>query len=218
MLIKEKYRRVLEYLSEKYPYPETELEYHDPFGLLVAVMLSAQCTDKRVNMITPSLLKAFPDAETLARANRDDVFNLIRSCSYPNSKTKNLIGMARMLTEKFGGRVPDDPEVLQQLPGVGRKTANVVASVLFKKPVIAVDTHVFRVSVRLGLALKAKTPLDVELQLEKHIDPGMRHKAHHWLIFHGRYTCRSRNPLCSECGLTELCRFYLREKHKSLLR
>jgi len=208
MGIKERYRRVIEYFSNRIPLPQTELEYKDPFGLLVAVMLSAQCTDKRVNMITPALLKAFPDAASMANAGEKDVYELIKSCSYPNSKTKNLIKMAKMLMEKFGGKVPDTPEMLQQLPGVGRKSANVVASVLFRRPVIAVDTHVFRVSLRLGLAVNAKTPLEVERQLEKNISPEMRYKAHHWLILHGRYTCRARKPLCGECGLTEICKYF----------
>lgn len=211
MLLKEKYRQVLEYFSKTIPLPDTELEYNDPFGLLVSVILSAQCTDKRVNMITPSLLKAFPDAESMASAKQEDIYELIKSCSYPNNKARNLIGMAKTLTGKFGSRVPDDPELLQQLPGVGRKTANVVASVLYRKPVIAVDTHVFRVSRRIGLARNAKTPLSVERQLEKHIEPDLRHKAHHWLILHGRYVCKARKPLCEKCGLTSLCDFYLKK-------
>lgn len=210
----ERFRKVLEYFSSTVPAPETELRYRDPFGLLVAVMLSAQCTDKRVNMITPVLLEAFPDAESMAAATHEQVFNLIKSCSYPNSKARNLIKMANVLIEKFGGKVPEEPELLQQLPGVGRKTANVVASVLYNKPVIAVDTHVFRVSVRLGLAVKAKTPLDVERQLEKYIPPEMRHKAHHWLILHGRYICRARKPLCEKCGLTSLCKYFLNKKSR----
>ena len=210
----ERFRKVIEYFSRSNPVPETELRYRDPFGLLVAVMLSAQCTDRRVNMITPVLLKAFPDPASLAAATQEQVVTLIKSCSYPNNKAKNLIKMANMLIEKFGGKVPEEPELLQQLPGVGRKTANVVASVLFKKPVIAVDTHVFRVSVRLGLAVNAKTPLDVEHQLEEHIPPEMRHKAHHWLILHGRYICRARKPLCEKCGLTSICKYY-KDKNKA---
>jgi endonuclease III len=165
MLLKERYRKTIEYFLKYGPNPETELDYTDPFELIVAVILSAQCTDKRVNMITPALINAFPDAATLARASQNEVFEYIKSCTYPNNKSKHLIGMAKMLTEKFKGIVPDDPALLQQLPGVGRKTANVVASVIYKKPVMAVDTHVFRVANRIGLAVKAKTPLDVELQL-----------------------------------------------------
>jgi len=212
MTSRERFKRVLEYFSSQVPAPETELRYKDPFGLLVAVMLSAQCTDKRVNMITPVLLKAFPDAESLAAATQGKVAELIKSCSYPNSKARNLIRMANVLIEKFGGKIPDEPELLQQLPGVGRKTANVVVSVLYKKPVIAVDTHVFRVSKRLGLAVNARTPLEVERQLEKHIPPEMRHKAHHWLIMHGRYTCKARKPLCEKCGLTSLCKYFINKK------
>jgi len=212
MTSKERFERVLEYFSSQVPSPETELRYRDPFGFVVAVMLSAQCTDKRVNMITPVLLKAFPDAESLASATQEQVAEIIKSCSYPNSKAKNLIRMANVLINKFGGKLPDEPELLRQLPGVGRKTANVVASVLYKKPVIAVDTHVFRVSKRLGLAVNARTPLDVERQLEKYIPCEMRHKAHHWLILHGRYVCKARKPLCEKCGLTSLCKYFKNKK------
>ncbi|MGQ9619939.1 MAG: endonuclease III, partial [Bacteroidales bacterium] len=211
----ERYKRFMDYFSKKVTLPETELKYCDPFGLLVAVILSAQCTDKRVNMITPELLRAFPDAEAMAGASQEQIVKLIKSCSYPNSKARNLIGMAKMLREKFGGKVPEDPELLQQLPGVGRKTANVVASVLFVKPVIAVDTHVFRVSVRLGLAVNARTPLEAERRLVRYIPPSMRHNAHHWLILHGRYICKARKPLCEKCGLTSVCKYFNSRKRKN---
>jgi endonuclease-3 len=214
MVLKERYRKTIEYFLKYGPNPETELDYTDPFELIIAVILSAQCTDKRVNMITPALIKAFPDAATLARASQNEVFEYIKSCTYPNNKSKHLIGMAKMLTEKFDGIVPDDPELLQQLPGVGRKTANVVASVIYKKPVMAVDTHVFRVANRIGLAVKAKTPLDVELQLSDNIPEELIRNAHHWLILHGRYVCRARNPLCAECGLSEFCKYFSKLEQK----
>jgi endonuclease-3 len=159
-------------------------------------------------MITPALMKAFPDAESMARAGQTEIFEYIRSCTYPNNKAKHLVGMARMLIEKFDGKVPHEPHLLQQLPGVGRKTANVVASVVFKKPVMAVDTHVFRVSQRIGLTVNAKTPLEAELQLTKNIPVDLIHNAHHWLILHGRYVCKARNPLCNECGLRGFCRYF----------
>ena len=208
MTIKERYRLTFEYFRINRPVVETELVYYDPFELIVAVILSAQCTDKRVNMITPALMKRFPDAESMAKADPSEIFEFIKSCSYPNSKAKHLSGMARMLTEEFKGRVPSELELLQKLPGVGRKTANVVASVVFRKPVMAVDTHVFRVSARLGLTSNAKTPLSAETQLTKNIPPGLMHDVHHWLILHGRYVCKARNPLCRECGLTSLCKYF----------
>jgi endonuclease III len=208
MVLKERYRKVIRYFQDHLPEPETELVYSDPFELIVAVILSAQCTDKRVNIITPPLLAAYPDAASMARASVEDIFRFIRSCSYPNNKAKHLSGMAKMLEEKFGGRVPEDPEMLQLLPGVGRKTANVVASVIYNKPVIAVDTHVFRVSVRLGLTPGAKNPLDAEKILSANIPTELMHNAHHWLILHGRYVCVARKPRCNECGLTGLCRYY----------
>lgn len=210
MKVKERYRRTIEYFQKVDPEPETELEYQDPFELLVAVILSAQCTDKRVNMITPALLEAFPDAQSMAKADPSEIFKYIRSCSYPNNKSKHLSGMARMLVERFKGKIPEEPELLQQLPGVGRKTANVVASVVFRKPVMAVDTHVFRVAGRIGLAEKAKTPLDVERQLSENIPAHLMHHAHHWLILHGRYVCKARKPLCNTCGLTGFCKYYLK--------
>lgn len=208
MRLKEKYIRVIEYFEKHGPIPETELAYSDPFELIVAVILSAQCTDKRVNMITPPLLEAFPDPKKMAAASQDEIFNYIRSCSYPNNKAKHLIGMAKMLTERFGGKVPEDPELLMELPGVGRKTANVVASVIFRKPVMAVDTHVLRVSRRIGLAPGAKTPFDAEKKLTTNIPSDLMHNAHHWLILHGRYVCKARKPLCSECGLVNMCSYY----------
>lgn len=194
------------------PVAETELAYASPYQLLVAVILSAQCTDKRVNMLTPSFFERFPDAETLAQADEKDVFELVKSCSYPNNKTRSLIGMARTLTQKFGGVVPSSVDQLQQLPGVGRKTANVVASVVFHKPAMAVDTHVFRVAERIGLTTRAKNPLDSERQLVRYLPEEIIPKAHHWLILHGRYVCKARTPLCHQCKITHFCRWH--EKHK----
>lgn len=215
MKLKERYRKTIEYFLSNCPEPETELEYTDPFELLVAVILSAQCTDKRVNMITPALLEAYPDAASMAKATPSEVFEYIKSCTYPNNKSKHLVGMAKMLVEKFNGVIPEDPFLLQQLPGVGRKTANVIASVVFMKPVMAVDTHVFRVTKRIGLADKAKTPLDVELQLTKNIPVELIHYAHHWLILHGRYICKARKPLCEKCGLSGFCKYYLKPENHS---
>lgn len=212
MRLKERYTGVINWFSDHLPEPETELEYRDPFELIVAVILSAQCTDKRVNMITPALLRAFPDSASMAKASPEDIFPFIRTCSYPNNKARHLSGMAKVLQEKFGGVVPDDPGLLQQLPGVGRKTANVVASVIFRKPVMAVDTHVFRVARRIGLTPSAKTPLDVELKLTANIPGELMHKAHHWLILHGRYVCKAVKPACKECGITEYCNYYKRNK------
>jgi endonuclease III len=208
MVLKERYRRVIGYFQAHGPEPETELDYSDPFELIVAVILSAQCTDKRVNMITPPLLAAYPDAASMAKASQEDIFGFIRSCSYPNNKARHLVGMARMLVENFGGKIPEDIEELQQLPGVGRKTANVVASVIYKQPVMAVDTHVFRVSKRIGLVPGAKTPLDAEKRLTANIPSELLPKAHHWLILHGRYVCIARKPGCTDCGLREFCRYY----------
>ena len=191
------------------PVAETELQYKDPYQLLVAVILSAQCTDKRVNIITPAFFDSFPDAATLAEAETSSVFEKIKSCTYPNNKAKNLIGMARILTSQFAGIVPSDVDELQILPGVGRKTANVIASVVYDKPTMAVDTHVFRVAARIGLTYGSKTPLDTERQLVKHIPENLIPLAHHWLILHGRYVCQARKPKCEECGLKSFCRFYL---------
>jgi endonuclease III len=211
MTRKERYENFISYFEINMPVAETELEYRDPFELIVAVILSAQCTDKRVNMITPALLKRFPDAETMAKAEPSEIFKYIKSCTYPNNKAKHLSMMARKLIEDFRGIVPSDPVQLQKLPGVGRKTANVVASVVFNKPVMAVDTHVFRVAARIGLVRNAKNPLQTELQLTKNIPEHLMHNAHHWLILHGRYVCKARNPLCGECGLKGFCDFYLRK-------
>ena len=190
------------------PVAETELQYSDPFHLAVAVILSAQCTDKRVNMITPALLKRFPTPQKMAEAEVEDIFEYIKSCSYPNNKAKHLSGMARELVRLFDGKVPADLVDLQKLPGVGRKTANVIASVVYDKPVLAVDTHVFRVAARIGLSRNAKTPLETELQLIKYIPEELVSKAHHWLILHGRYTCLARKPKCEMCGLTSVCKYY----------
>jgi endonuclease-3 len=214
MTLKERYRRTMEYFTINRPEADTELSYTDPFGLMVAVILSAQCTDKRVNMITPALLEKYPDAKSMAKAEPSDIFEFIKSCSYPNNKAKHLSSMARMLVNEFEGIVPSEPLELQRLPGVGRKTANVVASVVYRKPVMAVDTHVFRVSVRIGLVRNAKTPLSAELQLSENIPSEMIHKAHHWLILHGRYICKARNPLCGQCGLTEFCRYFTKKNRE----
>ena len=208
MTIKERFKRTIKYFLINHPIAETELSYNNPFELIVAVILSGQCTDKRVNMITPALLQKYPSAEMMAKAEPEEIFEYIKSCSYPNNKAKHLAGMASMLAGEFGGIVPSDPDLLQRLPGVGRKTANVIASVVFNKPVIAVDTHVFRVSNRIGLVKNAKTPRNVEDQLSKHIPDDLMPLAHHWLILHGRYICKARNPLCKECGLTDFCKYY----------
>lgn len=199
---------MLSYFQEHIPEAETELLYDNPYQLLVAVILSAQCTDKRVNLTTPAIFERYPDALSLSKASFDELFPLIRSISYPNNKTKHLIGMANMLMEKFGGEVPMTVEELVQLPGVGRKTANVITSVIDQQPNMAVDTHVFRVSARLDLTVGAKTPLQAEQQLVKYIPEALVHKAHHWLILHGRYTCLARNPKCEACGLKAICKFY----------
>jgi len=204
----ERYYKTIAYFRKHMPVAETELVYEDPFELIVAVILSAQCTDKRVNMITPALMKRFPDAVAMSKAEPSEILEYIKSCSYPNNKARHLSGMARMLLKEFNGKVPSDPVMLQKLPGVGRKTANVVASVVFRKPVMAVDTHVFRVSGRIGLTRNAKTPLSAELQLTRNIPEELMHQAHHWLILHGRYVCKARKPLCEECGLTDFCKYY----------
>ena len=190
------------------PIAETELTYDNPYELLVAVVLSAQCTDKRVNMTTPEIFRRYPSAKALSRASFEELFPLISSISYPNNKTKHLIGLAQMLMEKYDGEVPMTVEELIKLPGVGRKTANVITSVIDRQPNMAVDTHVFRVSARLGLTTGAKTPLQTEKQLIAYIPEALVHKAHHWLILHGRYTCLARNPKCPQCGLTSLCSYY----------
>lgn len=206
------YATVLAYFQEHIPDAETELIYDDPYQLLVAVILSAQCTDKRVNLTTPALFRKYPDAASLAKASFEELFPLIKSISYPNNKTKHLLGMASMLMDRFAGKVPMTVDELVQLPGVGRKTANVITSVIDQQPNMAVDTHVFRVSARLGLTTGAKTPLQSEQQLIKHIPLEQIHKAHHWLILHGRYTCLARNPKCEQCGLTAICKYYRSKK------
>jgi endonuclease-3 len=208
------YKAAIEYFEKAIPYAATELEYENPFQLVVSVILSAQCTDKRVNMITPALLSRFPDAETMSAASVDEVFQYIKSCSYPNNKAKHLVEMSKKLLELFNGEVPDNVDELQKLPGVGRKTANVVASVYFNKPAMAVDTHVHRVAARIGLTENAKTPFASEMQLIEHIPEELIPKAHHWLILHGRYTCEARRPKCDKCGLTGVCRYYLTKQQK----
>lgn len=208
MTKKERYEGIIDYFKKHRPDAETELVHANPYELIVSVILSAQCTDKRVNLITPALYEAYPTAYDLAKASQEDVFLYIKSCSYPNNKAKHLVGMARMLVDEFNGEVPSDVNLLQKLPGVGRKTANVIASVIYNKPHIAVDTHVFRVAGRIGLATNAKTPLHTELQLEKYIKEELRPLAHHWLILHGRYVCKARKPMCSECGVIDFCKYY----------
>lgn len=214
MTINERYGYVLHWFQEHIPDAETELIYDNPYQLLVAVILSAQCTDKRVNLTTPSIFEKYPNPAALSKAGFDDLFPLIRSISYPNNKTKHLIGMANMLIEKFNGEVPLTVEELIQLPGVGRKTANVITSVVDKQPNMAVDTHVFRVSARIGLTRNAKTPLAAEKQLVAYIPLQLIHTAHHWLILHGRYTCVARNPKCEQCGLTPACNYYKKTSRK----
>jgi endonuclease-3 len=202
------FNSVIDYFLRTMPVAETELEYSNPFHLIVAVILSAQCTDKRVNQITPALLKRYPDATSMSEAEPAEIFDYIKSCSYPNNKAKHLAGMARKLVELFDGKVPEDIDDLQKLPGVGRKTANVIASVVYNKPAMAVDTHVFRVAARIGLTVNAKNPLETEKQLVKYIPEELVATAHHWLILHGRYVCIARKPLCEECGLTDVCKYY----------
>lgn len=204
----ERYKGVIGWFAEHVPIAETELKYTDPFQLLIAVILSAQCTDKRVNMITPALYEAFPTAEVLAASSPEVVYEYIKSVSYPNNKAKHLVGMAQKLLSEFNGEVPSDVDELQKLPGVGRKTANVIASVVFDKPAMAVDTHVFRVSNRLGLTNNSKTPLATEKELVKHIPESLIAKAHHWLILHGRYICQARKPKCEECGIKPWCKYF----------
>ncbi|MBL3657810.1 endonuclease III [Fulvivirga sediminis] len=206
---KERFKEFIDYFTANQPEAETELHYSNPYELLVAVILSAQCTDKRINMVTPALFKDFPTAEHLATSDFDELFTYIKSVSYPNNKTKHLLGMAKMLVEEFDSEVPDDVKTLQKLPGVGRKTANVIASVIYNQPTMAVDTHVFRVSKRLGLVNQnLKTPLDVEKNLVKNLPDEYIARAHHWLILHGRYVCLARSPKCESCNLTHFCRFF----------
>jgi endonuclease-3 len=208
MTRKQRFQYVIDFFLHHAPDAETELLYDNPYQLLVAVILSAQCTDKRVNMTTPAIFEKYPDAASLSKATFDELFPLIRSISYPNNKTKHLIGMANMLQEQFNGEVPLTVEELVQLPGVGRKTANVITSVVDQQPNMAVDTHVFRVSARIGLTLNATTPLATEKQLIQHIPKELIHIAHHWLILHGRYICVARNPKCDKCGITAACKYY----------
>lgn len=205
---KQLFDAVIERFEKHMPVAETELNYENPYQLLVAVILSAQCTDKRVNMITPSFFEKFPDAYSLSKAEVSEVYEVIKSCSYPNNKSKNLIGMAKTLVSEFNNIVPSDVDELQKMPGVGRKTANVIASVIYNKPAMAVDTHVHRVSARIGLTTNANTPLKTEQQLVKHIREDLIGKAHHWLILHGRYTCMARKPKCEICFLNDLCKYY----------
>ena len=204
----ELFKFVIDYFEKARPIAESELVYGNAYELLVAVILSAQCTDKRVNMTTPALLKQYPTPQAMALATPEEVFPFIKSISYPNNKSKHLVGMAKKLTDTFDGEVPSDVDLLMQLPGVGRKTANVIASVVFNLPKLAVDTHVFRVSKRIGLTTNAKTPLETEKQLIKYIPEEKIPIAHHWLILHGRYVCIARKPKCSECGLTSVCKHY----------
>lgn len=208
MTRKERFEACVAYFQQAMPNAETELTYGNTYELLVAVILSAQCTDKRVNMITPALFRRYPDIPSLAKAEYDDVFELIRSISFPGNKSRHLLGMAKLVMEKFGGEIPMTVEELVQLPGVGRKTANVITSVVDKQPNMAVDTHVFRVSARIGLTVGAKNPLQTELQLIKFIPKDLVYIFHHWLILHGRYICVARNPKCVECGLRPVCKYY----------
>lgn len=208
---KERYEAILQRFESEMPSPKTELHFESPFQLLVAVILSAQCTDKRVNMLTPALFKAYPTPEALAAASPEDVFELIKSCSYPNNKTKSLIGMARKLVDDYGGKVPDDIDSLLTLPGVGRKTANVILSVVYSRPAMAVDTHVFRVAERLGLTTRSRTPRATEDKLTNNIPEEQIARAHHWLILHGRYVCKARKPQCEGCFLADVCRYHEKE-------
>jgi endonuclease-3 len=209
MLKKERFKAFVDHFSSHFPEAETELHYTNPFELLVAVVLSAQCTDKRINQVTPALFKRFPDAKSLAESSVEEIFSYIRSVSYPNNKAKHLLGLGQKITDQFAGEVPETMEDLQSLPGVGRKTANVIASVIYNQPAMAVDTHVFRVSQRLGLVPKtANTPLKVEMALIKHLPDEVIATAHHWLILHGRYICLARTPQCGKCEITHFCAFY----------
>ncbi len=208
MTIKQRYEGIISIFKEIMPEPKTELHYDTPFHLLLAVILSAQCTDKRINMVTPALFERFPDPESLAAANEEEVFEYIKSVTFPNNKSKHLIRAARVLTEEFGGEMPTDIDNLMKLPGVGRKTANVMLAVVWNKAAMAVDTHVFRVSNRLGLTNNSKTPLETEKTLVKYIPEDLISTAHHWLILHGRYVCKARRPDCLECSLKAYCKTY----------
>lgn len=214
MTIKERYSRVLQIFEETMPSPETELHYDTPFHLLLAVILSAQCTDKRVNMVTPPLFEAYPTPQQLAEATPEEVFPYIKSVSYPNNKTRSLLGAARVIVEEFGGEIPDNIDDLMRIPGVGRKTANVMLAVVWNRAAMAVDTHVFRVSERIGLTTGSKTPLQTETTLVRYLPEDIIPKAHHWLILHGRYVCKARRPDCLNCALTSVCRFYTKNTSK----
>ena len=207
-MLQKKFEYFIDYFEKHMPVAESELNYDNPYQLIVAVILSAQCTDKRVNMTTPAFFERFPDVYSLSDSSVEEIYSYIKSISYPNNKSKNLLGMAKVLVTEFDGVVPDNVDDLQRLPGVGRKTANVVASVAFNKPAMAVDTHVFRVSKRIGLTVNAKNPLDTERQLIMYIPENIIPKAHHWLILHGRYVCKARKPDCENCGLTSICDYY----------
>lgn len=209
MTLREKFDAAIRIFEKEMPIAETELQYDSPFHLLLAVILSAQCTDKRVNMVTPALFEAYPTPETLAKATPDEVFPFIKSISYPNNKAKSLVGAARALVELYGGEIPSDIDSLMKIPGVGRKTANVMLAVVFNKAAMAVDTHVFRVSERIGFTTGSKTPLQTEQRLVKYIPAEIIPKAHHWLILHGRYICKARKPECDKCALTSICRYFL---------
>jgi endonuclease-3 len=217
MLKQERYRHFVDYFSKNQPDAVTELHYGNPFQLLIAVILSAQCTDKRINQVTPALFERFPTPAALAASTVDEVFNFIRSVSYPNNKAKHLVGMAKMLADVFNSEVPADIDQLQKLPGVGRKTANVIASVVYDAPAIAVDTHVFRVANRIGLTTNARTPLAVEKQLVEYLPKDTLAIAHHWLILHGRYICVARSPKCEICPLTFFCKYYARNNTETAL-
>lgn len=210
MTDKERYSRVVEWFEQTMPNPTTELNYRNPYELLVAVILSAQCTDARVNIVTPPLFEAFPSAKEMAAASIEEITEYIKSVTFPNNKARSLKGAATMLMERFGGEVPDNIDDLTQIPGVGRKTANVMLAVVFGKAAMAVDTHVFRVSERIGLTKGSKNPVQTEQTLVKHIPEEKLSTAHHWLILHGRYVCKARRPLCMECGLTRVCNHYLK--------
>lgn len=210
MTIKERYQGVIEYFKENMPSPTTELHYRNPYELLVAVILSAQCTDKRINMVTPALFDAYPTPFDMAKASVKDIFHYIKSVTFPNNKSKSLLGMANMLVDKYDGNVPSSIDELVKIPGVGRKTANVILSVVFNQAAMAVDTHVFRVSNRIGLTNESKTPIETEKTLIKHIPQELIATAHHWLILHGRYVCTARKPLCFECGIRPFCKHYLK--------
>lgn len=212
----EQFRRIIDYFEQTMPEVDSELSYENPYQLLVAVILSAQCTDKRVNMVTPRLFASYPTAESLSKASESDVYEHIKSVSYPNSKSKHLVGMAQMLVKEYGGEVPSTLEELVRLPGVGRKTANVVQAVIWKKAAFAVDTHIFRVSHRLGLVDdKATTPYAVERVLTKYFPDDLIPRAHHWLLLHGRYVCQSRKPKCKQCGLSEVCKYWIKQQMES---